>query len=250
MNEPTLYDWAGGLPALTAMTRRFYDHYVPNDPLLAPVFAGMDPGHPEHVAAWLAEVFGGPKAYSEDHGGYDQMVRQHLGRGLTEAQRARWAFNMGQAADDAGLPTDAEFRSAFVSYIEWGSRLAVENSQPGAAPPMHMPMPRWDWGTAGPPNTRASASVHAPLADDPEPDQPLPGMDEPIHFDVHIRPLFRAKDRQSMKWAFDLWSHADVATHAAAIQSRVAAGTMPCDSTWSAAQVDVFSRWVAAGAPE
>ncbi len=52
-DEPTLYDWAGGLPALTKMTRRFYDHFVPNDPLLAPIFAGMDSQHPEHVAACL-----------------------------------------------------------------------------------------------------------------------------------------------------------------------------------------------------
>jgi len=178
------------------------------------------------------------------------MVRRHLGRGLTEAQRARWAYNMCQAAGDAGLPTDAEFRSAFVSYIEWGSRLAVENSRPGANPPTHMPVPRWDWGTAGPPNMRASAGAPSPATVDPEPIRSLPGPNESVQFEAHIRPMFRPKDRQSMTWAFDLWSRADVATHAAAIQARVAAGTMPCDSTWSAEQVDVFARWVAAGAPE
>jgi hemoglobin len=32
---------------------------------------------------------------------------------------------MSLAADDAELPDDAEFRSAFVAYVEWGTRLAL-----------------------------------------------------------------------------------------------------------------------------
>ena len=31
--EPTIFEWAGGLPALTRMTRLFYEKYVPQDPL-------------------------------------------------------------------------------------------------------------------------------------------------------------------------------------------------------------------------
>lgn len=34
------------------------------DPVLGPVFAGMAPDHPAHVAAWLGEVFGGPPRYT------------------------------------------------------------------------------------------------------------------------------------------------------------------------------------------
>jgi hemoglobin len=40
------------------------------DSLLAPVFAHMGTEHPQHVAAFLAEVLGDPKAYSEQHGGH------------------------------------------------------------------------------------------------------------------------------------------------------------------------------------
>ena len=39
---------------------------------------------------------------------------------------------MSLAADDAGLPDDPEFRAALVGYLEWGTRLAMHNSQPGA----------------------------------------------------------------------------------------------------------------------
>ena len=57
---------------------------------------------------------------------------------------------MSLAADDAGLPDDAEFRAAFVGYVEWGTRLALANSQPGAELVAEAPVPRWGWGVAPP----------------------------------------------------------------------------------------------------
>jgi hemoglobin len=146
---PTLYEWAGGQAAIDRLCEVFYAR-VPDDPLLGPVFAGMSPEHPAHVAAWLAEVFGGPAAYTEGHGGYAHMLARHLGRALTEPQRARWAALIAASADEAGLPADPEFRSAFVAYVEWGSRIALANSQPGAEPPPEAPVPRWGWGEAPP----------------------------------------------------------------------------------------------------
>jgi CDGSH-type Zn-finger protein/truncated hemoglobin YjbI len=241
-DEPTIFEWAGGLPALTRMTRLFYEKYVPHDPLLAPLFAEMSPDHPERVAKWLAEVFCGPKRYSAEYGGYARMVSQHIGKGLTEEKRARWVALILQSAQEAGLPADPEFRSAFSSYIEWGSRLALENSQPGARPPAQMPMPHWDWNTAaGPPASRVSALAPA------EEEQPvvLPDGDEQVSFEKHVKPLFRQRDRQSMKFAFDLWSYEDVKQHGDAILGRLRDGSMPCDGAWPQQKLDVFARWVA-----
>ena len=48
---PTLFEWCGGLPALTRMTRIFYEKHVPGDPLLAPLFSNMSPTTP---SAWRA----------------------------------------------------------------------------------------------------------------------------------------------------------------------------------------------------
>jgi truncated hemoglobin YjbI/uncharacterized Fe-S cluster protein YjdI len=245
-DEPTIFEWAGGLPAFTRMTRLFYEKYVPEDPLLAPLFATMSADHPQRVATWLGEVFGGPKSYSEEFGGYPRMLSQHLGKGLNEEQRTRWVSLLLRAAREAGLPNDAEFRSAFGAYIEWGSRLAVENSQTDARPPERMPMPRWDWHTAaGPPGSRVSAL--APPAPEQRAASPLPGEDEPLSFESHIKPLFRPMDRQSMSFAFDLWSYDDVGRHADAILARLRAGNMPCDRAWPAEKVDVFERWVETG---
>jgi hemoglobin len=142
---PTLYEWMGGQPAVERLLERFYQR-VPEDPLLAPVFAHMDAAHARHVAAFVAEVMGGPKRYSEQHGGHAHMIRKHLGRALTEAHRKRWLALLLDCADELAVRDDPEFRSAFIAYLEWGTRLAVINSQPGAEVVEDQPMPRWGWG--------------------------------------------------------------------------------------------------------
>lgn len=142
---PSLYDWIGGIEALRRLTTRFYQR-VPDDATLRPVFAHMGADHPAHVAAFLAEVLGGPAGYSAEHGGHPAMVRHHLNRHLTSAQRKAWLALLLDTADELGVPDDPEFRSALVSYLEWGTRLAVINSQPGAAVDEHAPMPKWGWG--------------------------------------------------------------------------------------------------------
>jgi CDGSH-type Zn-finger protein/truncated hemoglobin YjbI len=245
---PTLFEWCGGLPALTRMTRIFYEKHVPEDPLLAPLFANMSPDHPQRVARWLGEVFGGPKLYSESYGGYDRMISQHVGKELTEEKRGRWVQLICRSAQEAGLPGDAEFQAAFRSYIEWGSRIAVENSQPGAKPPPNMPMPRWSWVCDATPGSRVSALD--PTSEATEAALELPADTEPVSFDQHIKPLFRERDRKSMKFAFDLWVYADVRDNAQAILDRVKDGTMPCDGAWPAEWVGVLDRWVQSGMGE
>ena len=116
-SPPTLYEWAGGAEALERLTETFYAK-VREDPLLEPVFRGMDRDHPKYVAMWLGEVFGGPARYTEERGGYPHMMQKHLNRALSE----------------------------------WGTRIAVANSQPGAAPPARAPVPHWGWGEAPPYN--------------------------------------------------------------------------------------------------
>lgn len=65
-----------------------------------------------------------------------------------------------------------------------------------------------------------------------------------------FKPLFRKMDRESMKFAFDLWSHGDVAQGPAAILQRLEAGTMPCDGAWPKEKDEAFRRWTQTGTPE
>jgi hemoglobin len=147
---PTLFEWAGGMPALDRLTTRFYER-VRSDELLREIFAHMDAHHPHFVAQFLAEVLGGPADYSRERGGHPHMIRQHLARHLTDVQRKAWMQLLLDTADEVGVPADPEFRSALVGYLEWGSRLAVINSQPAAAAEENLPMPLWGWGVPGGP---------------------------------------------------------------------------------------------------
>ena len=149
-DTPTLYEWAGGHDAIERLINAFYDR-VERDELLSPFFpGGVSKEHRDHVVAWWSEVFGGSDRYSRELGGYEHMLAKHRELGITPAQRLRFATLMSRAADDAELPADPEFRSALVAYLEWGTRLAMHNSQPGADVAAHAPVPRWGWGEAPP----------------------------------------------------------------------------------------------------
>ncbi len=147
---PSLFDWAGGAAAFRRLLDAFYDR-VEGDELISPMFpGGVSEEHRAHVSAWWVEVFGGPASYSAEHGGYERMLAHHRGLGITHEQRLRFASLMSRAADDAGLPEDPEFRAALMGYVEWGSRLALQNSHPGAEVVEQAPVPRWGWGVAPP----------------------------------------------------------------------------------------------------
>ena len=106
-------------------------------------------------------MFGGPATYTAEHGGYAQMLAHHRDLGITAEQRFRFASLMSLAADDAGLPDDPEFRAAFVGYVEWGTRLALHNSQPGATVAAAAPVPRWGWGVAPPTSPESVAAGYS-----------------------------------------------------------------------------------------
>ncbi|WP_134740505.1 group II truncated hemoglobin [Nocardioides sp. 503] len=151
MTTPTLFEWAGGAPAYRRLIDCFYDR-VEADELLSPFFpGGVSEHHRAHVAAWWGEVMGGPADYTAEHGGYERMLAHHRGLGITAEQRLRFATTMSLAADDADLPSDPEFRAAFVGYVEWGTRLAMHNSAEDATDVVEQaPVPRWGWGVAPP----------------------------------------------------------------------------------------------------
>ncbi len=146
---PTLFAWCGGEAAVAGLINAFYDR-VEHDDLLSPLFpGGVGRDHREHVTTWWSEVLGGPAGYTAI-GGYPRMLAHHRGLNIRPEQRLRFATLMSLAADDAGLPDDPEFRAAFVGYVEWGTRLALGNSQDDAEVTTDAPVPHWGWGVAPP----------------------------------------------------------------------------------------------------
>ena len=156
---PTLSEWMGGRTQIRRVVAAFY-RAASEDELLRALFRSVGPEHVEHVTLFLDEVFGGPSTYGEKHGGHVEMVRHHVGKRLSEAQRKRWIELWLQSADACGVPDDSEFRSALVGYLEWGTRLAVQNSLRDDVPEVAARMPRWGWGEVGGP--------YSPAVEDPE----------------------------------------------------------------------------------
>jgi hemoglobin len=147
----TIYEWGGGTDAFVRWLNRFYDLVEMEAPDIAAMFGGrVSEEHRAHVADWWAEVMGGPAAYTDRRGGYEHMLAAHRGLSITAEQRLAFVTLLSRAADDAGLPADPEFRAAIMGYAEWGSRLALHNSQPGAQTVARAPVPRWGWGVAPP----------------------------------------------------------------------------------------------------
>jgi hemoglobin len=148
---PSLFEWAGGMPAFEKLFDQFYDKVLADD-ILEPVFRHMSAQHRLHVAHFVAEVLGGPKFYSESEGSHFLMIQKHLAKHLTQQHRKRWMELLLETADELQLPDDPEFRSAFMAYLEWGTRIAVLNSNlDNVTEDPNMPMPKWDWGVPGGP---------------------------------------------------------------------------------------------------
>src|SRR5205807_6825777 len=111
--RPSLFEFAGGEAALLALAAAHHARCVA-DPELNHPFShpGQHPQHVERLAAYWAEVLGGPAAYSETCGGDETtLLRMHAGNGDMSDLARRFVACFVAAADDAGLPDDAEFRS-------------------------------------------------------------------------------------------------------------------------------------------
>ncbi len=163
------------------------------------------------------------------------------------------ASQLGSGQLGSGQPPERAPTGLAASLTPVGAALAgtaqalaayLPAGDPRYRPPAAVP---WgDWTAAGPPGPDGTNS---PASPEPQPPVTLPGPDEPVSFAAHIKPMFRRKDRQSMLFAFDLWSHDDVRGQAAGILERLSEGTMPCDGAWPSPQVELFKRWTESGTP-
>lgn len=145
MARPSIYEFAGGEPAFLALAAAHHERCL-RDPKLNHPFS--HPGHPQHLdrlASYWAEVFGGPATYSGTCGDHTAMLALHAGTGAEDDFGGRFVRCFVQAADDAGLPDDPEFRAALRSYMEWAVHEVMAYSPHGSQVPAGLPVPRWSW---------------------------------------------------------------------------------------------------------
>lgn len=148
--RPTLYQFAGGDEAFLALARAHHARCLA-DPVLNHPFShpGQHPQHVERLAAYWAEVLGGPATYSESLGDESYVVRLHSGKGDMGDLGRRFVACFVAAADDAGLPADAEFRAALRAYMEWAVTDVLQYETDAADVPRDLVVPRWSWEGLG-----------------------------------------------------------------------------------------------------
>lgn len=144
MTRPSIYDFAGGAPAVLALAAAMHERCL-QDPELNHPFSHSSPGHVERLADYWAEVFGGPAKYSRSHGDHSSVLGIHAGEGAGEDLGARFVACFRQALDDAQLPDDPEFRSVLQSYIESATSEVILYSPHGSKVPAGLPVPHWGW---------------------------------------------------------------------------------------------------------
>ena len=83
--------------------------------------------------------------YSRAQMGHSGMLDIHAGHGGEDAFEPRFMACVMQAADDAHLPVDPEFRGSFRSYMESAVREVMAVSPPGSEVSPGLPMPHWSW---------------------------------------------------------------------------------------------------------
>jgi hemoglobin len=145
--RPTLYEFAGGSEAFLALATAHHARCLA-DPELNHPFShpGQNPKHIERLAAYWAQVMGGPDDYSAQWGGDESfLVAMHAGNGDMSDLARRFVSCFMLAADDAGLPADPEFRAALRAYMEWAVRDVALSHPHDTDIPADLQIPHWSW---------------------------------------------------------------------------------------------------------
>lgn len=142
---PTLLEHAGGEPAVHRLEQLFYGSVLA-DPLLQPLFGAGRPEHVDHLTAFTVESFGGTDRFTRELG-FAHLIAVHRGLKITEEQRRRFVELYLTALDTAAMPDDAPFPDAVREHVEFGSRVAMQNSHATTDDQLHplRDVPRWTW---------------------------------------------------------------------------------------------------------
>jgi hemoglobin len=145
MARPSIYEFAGGWQAFLDLAAAHHERCLQDPVLNHPFSHPGNPAHVERLAGYWAEVFGGPPRYTLEAGGQPAMLGIHANQGADDDLGQRFVACFAQAADDAGLPDDADFRGALRDYMTWAVADVLAYSPPDAMVPADVVVPSWSW---------------------------------------------------------------------------------------------------------
>ncbi len=142
VSSSSICDALGGPEIVFEIANTMHEH-MKNDDRLGPLFSKAASTHVPHLGMWLCEVFGGPKLWSAVYSDIGGMLTKHAGKAIPEDLRARFVEIAVRATDECAPQAPAAARKAVADYFEWGSHVAVTNSQPGHELDVDAGVPTW-----------------------------------------------------------------------------------------------------------
>lgn len=152
MLRPTLFDALGGMDGILRLAHAWHERCLA-DEIVAHAFShGYHPQHTERLAAYWAEAWGGPAAYSTTVGTESSVVRMHSGNGEHDDMDARAIDCFAKAIDDIGV-ADPALKRVLLDYFTWtttATMAAYPRSRHDVPDGLHLP--RWSWDGLEPEN--------------------------------------------------------------------------------------------------
>ena len=110
----TLFERVGGEAFFITLVDRFYS-FVATDPVLRPLYpADLEPGK-AHLAAFLAQYWGGPPNYSMVRG-HPRLRMRHAPFPIGQAERDTWVRHMTAAVH--AIDAQPEDAAQLMDYFE------------------------------------------------------------------------------------------------------------------------------------
>ena len=127
MLNRSVYELAGGEPALRLLVERFYAR-VAQDELLRTIYPEEDlSGATERLSLFLIQYWGGPQTYSERRG-HPRLRLRHQPFAIGRKERDAWLGHMTAAVDSLELARAV--RKALLDYFETASTAMINLPDP------------------------------------------------------------------------------------------------------------------------
>ena len=117
----SLYERVGGGAFFTELVTRFYEG-VGGDPVLRPLYPSDLTDAKAHLAAFLAQYWGGPPTYMEERG-HPRLRMRHAPFVIGTLERDAWLRHMSDAVRAAGLADEEE--RELLTYFDMAAKSLV-----------------------------------------------------------------------------------------------------------------------------
>jgi len=142
----SVYEAAGGDAGLLRLAEAWHARVIADEIVSHAFSHGFRPDHSLRLAAYWAEVLGGPPVYSERYGDEAAVVRLHSGNGQHEEMDRRAIACFDEALEDLGLSTDESLREVLHDYFTWATTTSMARCHESADDvPAGLSVPRWSW---------------------------------------------------------------------------------------------------------